>query len=125
MMSLASTLLLLPTLSLSSPLPSSLSISALPTGCRDFTVGACSPEEDELIDTYDNIPEPSLCQTLCELQEGCNYFHHSTNISVCSLFHYRFLKSCQFIAGPSEPGIDVCAEETAPSCDSFVRKDCK
>ena len=99
---------------------------SLPPGCSDFTVGSCSPEVDELIDVYDQIPTAAMCQIICELQEGCNYFSHSISTSSCALFHYRFLSSCQVIGGPVRPSIDECWDtvDTVPSCDSFVRETC-
>merc|ERR1719153_1047629 len=101
----------------------SLDVS-LPEGCRDFTVGSCDAEEDELIDQYPEIPNGALCQTVCQIQEGCNYFRWSSSSLDCSLYHYRFLSSCNLIAGPKEPSIDDCAKEENPSCDSFVRENC-
>merc|ERR1712080_452847 len=99
-------------------------LPSLPAGCGDFTVGECSPEQDELIDTYADIPDSALCQTLCGIQEGCNYFRHSKSSLDCTLYHYRFLTSCNLIAGPEKPGIDECSHEEEPSCDSFVRENC-
>ena len=55
---------------------------ALPPGCREYTVGECNPEQDENIDTYTDIPDAVICQTLCGIQEGCNYFRHSVGTQV-------------------------------------------
>merc|ERR1711962_328960 len=119
-------LALLATLTQANPLLlSNPHIPRLPDGCEDFTVGACSPEKDELIDVYPNIPDEALCQTVCGIQEGCNYFRHSKSTKECKLFHYRFLTSCNVIAGPKEPSIDECAKEEEPSCHPFVRENCK
>merc|ERR1711962_1991241 len=97
-------LALLATLTQANPLLlSNPHIPRLPDGCEDFTVGACSPEKDELIDVYPDIPNEALCQTVCGIQEGCNYFRHSKSTKECKLFHYRFLTSCH----------------------SFVRENCK
>merc|ERR1712215_555268 len=100
-------------------------VYSLPEGCRDYTVGECSPEKDELIDTYEMIPEAPICQHLCTIQGGCNYFRHSKSSTNCTLYHYRFLSSCNLIAGPKEPGIDACSDELAPSCNSFIRENCE
>merc|ERR550519_38821 len=99
-------------------------IPKLPDGCEDFTVGACNPEKDEEIDEYTNIPDEAVCQTVCGIQEGCNYFRWSKSTKECKLFHYRFLTSCNIIAGPKEPSIDDCSKEEEPSCHSFVRENC-
>merc|ERR1719516_117720 len=118
-------LALLATLTQANPLfLSDPHIPRLPDGCEAFTVGACSPEKDELIDMYPDIPDEALCQTVCGIQEGCNYFRWSMSTKECKLFHYRFLTSCNVIAGPMTPSIDECAKEEAPSCHSFVRENC-
>merc|ERR1711942_419322 len=123
MLRLVSLLVLaLASLAHSSPLSQDVS---LPAGCKDYTVGECSPEKDELIDTYEMIPEAPICQHLCTIQEGCNYFRHSKSSTNCTLYHYRFLSSCNLIAGPKEPGIDACSDELAPSCNSFIRENCE
>merc|ERR1712218_54422 len=46
--------------------------------------------------------------------------------SSCSLYHYRFLASCQQLGGPALPSIDSCQQEAdeAPSCNSFIRETC-
>merc|ERR1712112_639339 len=92
--------------------------------CTDFTVGACDPESDELIDMYPSIPNQELCQTVCVIQEGCNFFRYSKSSLECTLYHYRFLTSCNLIAGPKGPLIDTCMEAGDPSCDDFVRENC-
>ena len=110
-------------LALSSPLPSSF----LPSSCSSFTVGSCSPDMDELVDSYTDIPSAALCQQICGIQEGCNYFSHSSSSLLCSLYHYRFLSSCQLVAGPSTPPLDQCitsVPEETPSCSSFMRENC-
>merc|ERR1712080_441420 len=79
-------LALLATLTKANPLLlSNPHIPQLPDGCEDFTVGACNPEQDELIDMYPNIPEEALCQTVCGIQEGCNYFRYSKSSKECKL----------------------------------------
>merc|ERR1711915_887719 len=85
---------------------------ALSTGivegrCPDYTVGSCDPSRDELIDEYD-IPGDiegavSLCQEVCQIQEGCNFFDFNAQLGKCYLFRYRYLDNC---------------------CSSFVREDC-
>jgi len=71
------------------------------------------------------IPSPGLCQTLCIVQEGCNYFSHTSSSGLCLLFRYRFLSSCQVVGGPALPSIDSCQQiEVKPSCASFVRESC-
>ena len=118
-------ILLLASLAHSNPLlPSLQSNTFLPDGCRNFTVGSCNPEEDELIDIYPRIPDAPLCQEICRIQEGCNYFRWSKSSKECSLYHYRFLASCNIISGPRFPSIDECAKEENPSCASFVRENC-
>jgi len=95
--------------------------------CQDFTVGACDPSKDELIEEYDipNVEEAvSLCQEVCQIQEGCNFFDYNKNASKCYLFSYRYLDSCQLIGGPVTPGIDDCVQGMDNSCASFVREEC-
>ena len=48
--------------------------------------------QDELIEEYDipNVEEAvSLCQEVCQIQEGCNFFDYNKNASKCYLFSYR------------------------------------
>merc|ERR1719285_260307 len=71
------------------------------------------------------IPDSQICQKLCTIQEGCNYFRHSKANLTCTLYHYRFLTSCNLIAGPKEPTIDECAVDEEHSCDSFIRENCE
>merc|ERR1711862_793772 len=115
-------LLAVASLAHSSPLSQDVS---LPAGCKDYTVGECNPEADELIDTYNQIPDGAVCQTLCGIQEGCNYFRHSKANLTCTLYHYRFLTSCNLIAGPVTPTIDECTVDEEHSCDSFIRENCE
>merc|ERR1712180_363786 len=115
-------LLAVASLAHSSPLSQDVS---LPSGCKDYTVGECNPEADELIDTYEQIPDGAVCQTLCGIQEGCNYFRHSKANKTCTLYHYRFLTSCNLIAGPVTPTIDECTGDEERSCDSFIRENCE
>jgi hypothetical protein len=98
--------------------------SSLASTCGDFTVGQCSPDMDEQIDMYEQIPEAPMCQLLCTIQEGCNYFRHSMSSKQCELYHYRFLSSCNLIAGPDMPDIDDCSEPETPNCDSFISENC-
>jgi hypothetical protein len=100
-------------------LPQSLS---LPT-CADYTVAACAPEEEELIDTYTGIPGPAVCQALCRIQEGCGYFRHFRGSLLCGLFHYHYLATCGIIGGPAEPAIDSCSGQ-AGGCGAFRGEDC-
>merc|ERR1719430_502011 len=113
-------LLFLATLAQSSPHQKSF----LPEGCQDFTVGQCNPEQDELIDSYPEIPDMETCQIVCGIQEGCNFFRHSKSTLDCQLYHYRFLTSCNLIAGPMTPTIDECSKDEEHSCDSFIRENC-
>merc|ERR1711970_804621 len=115
-------LLAVASLAHTSPLSQDVS---LPAGCKDYTVGECNPEADELIDTYEQIPDGAVCQTLCGIQEGCNYFRHSKANKTCTLHHYRFLTSCNLIAGPVTPTIDECTVDEEHSCDSFIRENCE
>merc|ERR1712002_1037248 len=118
-------LALLATLTKANPLLlSNPHIPQLPDGCEDFTVGACNPEQDELIDMYPNIPEEALCQTVCGINEGCNYFRYSKSSKECNLFHYSYLSNCKTIGGPKKPSIDECSKEDEPSCVSFIREKC-
>merc|ERR1711915_636493 len=81
----------------------------IPDDCKYFTVGGCSPATDEIIETYDipNVENAiSLCQQVCQIQEGCNYFTYNKDLEKCYLFHYRYLDSCQLIGGTAEPMLD-------------------
>ena len=61
--------------------------SVMPAGCTDFTVGDCRPMGDEVVETWQDIPTPALCQVrppphpplqyLCTLHEYCRYFGHN------------------------------------------------
>merc|ERR1712002_1170212 len=100
----------------------------LPAECAYFTVGGCDPSKDEIIESYD-IPNSaenvySLCQQVCQIQEGCNFFKYNKNTEKCDLFHYRYLDSCQLVAGTATPSLDECAQELENTCNSFVREDC-
>ena len=104
------------------PLPSSF--SSLPPGCSNYTVGACSPQENELVGSYPGLPSPALCQEVCNIQEDCFYFSHTASTGLCQLYHYRFLASCHVLGGPPLPTIDACQVVDSPSCDSFMRETC-
>ena len=50
--------------------------------------------QDEIIDTYEipNVENAvSLCQQVCQIQEGCSYFTYDNTKELCSLFQYRLL----------------------------------
>lgn len=97
--------------------------------CNVFTVGECDPNRDELIDEY-GMPDGPLavasCQLICQVQEGCNYFTYSSAAETCSLYHYRYLASCQLVGGAARPAIDECSQQAteADSCNSYVRENC-
>merc|ERR1712180_562810 len=100
----------------------------IPDDCKYFTVGKCDPSVDEEIETYPipNVESAvSLCQEVCQIQEGCNFFEYNSKKEECLLFHYRYLDSCELIGGTAEPTLDVCSKELENTCNSFVREDCE
>merc|ERR1711962_155845 len=117
------------TLSFILPLVSSKYILRdIPDDCKYFTVGKCDPSVDEEIETYPipNVENAvSLCQEVCQIQEGCNFFKYNSKQEKCDLFHYRYLESCELIGGTAEPTLDVCSQEIESTCNSFVREDCE
>ena len=101
----------------------------IPENCKYFTVGGCNPATNEIIDTYD-IPNAenavSLCQQVCQIQEGCNFFSYNNAVEQCTLFHYSYLDSCQLIGGSDVPTIDECTpDDLDNTCFSFVKEDCE
>lgn len=115
-------LLLSPRLGLSQPLV----LTPLSPDCSFFTVDACSPDPQELVDTYLGVPSSSLCQQICRIQEGCDVFSHTSSSSVCSLYSYSYLASCDSIGGTEWTDTDSCKQNSRgePSCKSFVRETC-
>jgi len=100
----------------------------LPEGCEKFTVGKCDPSKDEIIATY-HLPSEtegvnSLCQQVCQIQEGCNFFVYNKESEDCILFQYRYLESCAQIGGLAKPSIDECSAGIENTCDTFVQEDC-
>merc|ERR1719430_540690 len=72
-----------------------------PSSCSSFSVSSCSPDQDELLDTFSFPPGtpdgPALCQATCYVMEGCQYFTYNSVSGTCDLYHYRYLESCQVI----------------------------
>merc|ERR1712080_317609 len=118
-------------LSLSSPpspwnTPPPILGSSLPDGCEDFTLGSCNTEQDELIEKYTGIPDAPGCQALCGYIERCQHFRYTKSSQECELFHFRFLTTCNIVAGPKAPLVAACSKEDAEggSCHSFISEDC-
>merc|ERR1712241_494559 len=107
MMKLAVSLCILPAL-----ITASVIREKLPEGCELFTVGNCDPAEDEFIASY-QLPNTTdnanrICQDVCQIQEGCNFFVYRAAQSLCYLYQYRYLDSCSQVGGVGSPDIDVC-----------------
>merc|ERR1712080_216595 len=103
-------------LSLSSPpspwnTPPPILGSSLPDGCEDFTLGSCNTEQDELIEKYTGIPDAPGCQALCGYIERCQHFRYTKSSQECELFHFRFLTTCNIVAGPKAPLVAACSKE--------------
>merc|ERR1711890_153655 len=115
---------LLTTLTMDPPPP--ILGSSLPDGCEDFTLGSCNTEQDELIEKYTGIPDAPGCQALCGYIERCQHFRYTKSSQECELFHFRFLTTCNIVAGPKAPLVAACSKEDAEggSCHSFISEDC-
>merc|ERR1712080_621815 len=103
-------------LSLSSPpspwnTPPPILGSSQPDGCEDFTLGSCNTEQDELIEKYTGIPDAPGCQALCGYIERCQHFRYTKSSQECELFHFRFLTTCNIVAGPKAPLVAACSKE--------------
>merc|ERR1711973_820248 len=62
----------------------------------------------------------SLCQQVCQIQEGCNFFKYNSALEKCELFHYRYLDSCQLGGGTATPTLD---DSSAHLCNFFTVKE--
>ena len=97
------------------------------SSCSSFSVGSCYPDQEEVIDTFPLPPNldagPALCQDICGVVEGCQYFSYSFSSGSCDLYHYRYLASCQVVGGPDYPSLDDCLD-IVDTCDSFIQEDC-
>merc|ERR1719312_2190239 len=97
------------------------------SSCSFFSVGSCYPEQEEVIDTFPLPPNlddgPAVCQDICGVVEGCQYFSYSFSSGSCDLYHYRYLASCQVVGGPDYPSLDDCMD-IGDTCDSFIQEDC-
>merc|ERR1712013_626431 len=99
------------------------------TSCSSFSVGSCYPDQEEVIDTFplppnlDDGPAVAVCQDICGVVEGCQYFSYSFSSGFCDLYHYRYLASCQVVGGPDYPSLDDCLD-IGDTCDSFIQEDC-
>ena len=100
-----------------------------PEKCEYFTIGNCNPSKDEIIEIYD-LPyvdnAVTLCQTVCQIQEGCHFFTYDSKFELCYLYDYSYLKGCQKFGGTVEPPIDECTQgELEGGCDSFITEECE
>jgi len=99
--------------------------------CRYMTVGGCNHDFNSVIDVFD-IPNDdgngvALCQQVCQIYQdtsSCEFFNYDTKLEQCTLFHYRYLWSCQLLGGPAFPPIEDCIQEAETDCNSFVKEDC-
>merc|ERR1719158_1154127 len=99
------------------------------SSCSSFTVSSCSPDQDELVDSFPFPPNTkdgaALCQQTCGIFEGCQFFTFNSVSGYCDLYHYRYLESCQVVGGPAVPAMDDCMEKgEEDSCESFIEEDC-
>ena len=105
--------------------------------CGAFSVGECSPSQEDVIevqhlpcegiDTHECV---RLCQRLCSITADCNFFSYNSELMDCILIQESsenaFLSTCDVLAGPDTPTLQQCAGTTPEDdCDRFVAQDCE
>ena len=69
--------------------------------CKDFTLGGCVFNQDALITTF-IIPfsdeAAATCQSLCEIEDLCNYFYYESTSETCrSALRIKLIQQSRYV----------------------------
>lgn len=91
--------------------------------CEDVTVGGCTVDPFDVIQTVDIFTDVRDCQFYCNALTNCALFRF--NGTECTLLTKDYRKDCQVVAGPFDKQIDKCFEiDDKQTCDLFLQENC-
>ena len=80
---------------------------------QPFTEGYCTFTGD-ILDNLDDIFDINICQTVCKLNQLCEYFLYDTELKDCKTYK-SVTRDCDIIRGPPSPPYDPQECQGTPS----------
>ena len=85
--------------------------------CLEFTVGSCSPDPGQVINTFplpDTAEKWETCEELCGILEGCSTWslQCAQSSCPCTLYKYSYLHSCHVVGGGLATDFEVSMNYT-------------
>jgi len=105
----------------------SLFLKYLPRGeeeaiCNYLTFGNCNYKDGLLINKYENIPDVTFCQTICQNYDDCYFFNFLNG--TCNVYHGFAHSQCEIVAGSPNEDLEQCFHVHDNSCATFVEENC-
>ena len=86
--------------------------------CEDFAIDGCAVDEGMILETISDISRND-CQAVCSLvyKEKCIFFTYDLTTQKCEILSQEFksfIDSCNEIAAPKVPDVQICLESNDP-----------